>query len=310
MQYKRIIFNMPDKKKIRLHPLLIQLLLLIPFLFNNQLHAAPPPASAFETHELADKKRFAPLLAQLDTETQVRWLQANQQPFLSLFTPSLVSEQKGACIIVTDAGHHPDWPGPVKMLRHHLPLHGWATLSLALPLHHQGQAQQSRTKDFSFPAAPAPEPVSIEAQALARLESAFAELNAQGLYNIVIIAVGTGAQLSAFAIKDVPKASFAGFIAIAPRTALESLQSSLTEDLTTIAVPVLEILPAQFSRESTQTAALLARKKQHPQYTQVILRGSNKQFRNDHLLLPRIRGWLKRHATGVRATKGPIKAKY
>lgn len=301
---------MPDKKKTRLHSLLIHLLLLILSLFNNQLHADETLASAPETKELVDKKRFASLLAQLDSETQVRWLQANQQPFLSLFIPSLVSEQKGACIIVTDAGHHPDWPGPVKMLRHHLPLHGWATLSLALPLHHQGQAQQTKTKDFSFPAAAAPEPAGIEAQVLARLESAFAELNAQGLYNIVVIGIGTGAQLSAFAIKDVPKASFAGFIAIAPRAALESRQSSLSEDLTAVSAPVLEILPAQFSRENDQTAALLARKKQHPQYTQVILRGSNKQFRNDHLLLPRIRGWLKRHATGVRASKGPIKAKH
>ena len=301
---------MPDKKKTRLHSLLIHLLLLILSLFNNQLHADETLASAPETQELVDKKRFASLLAQLDSETQVRWLQANQQPFLSLFIPSLVSEQKGACIIVTDAGHHPDWPGPVKMLRHHLPLHGWATLSLALPLHHQGQAQQTKTKDFSFPAAAAPEPAGIEAQVLARLESAFAELNAQGLYNIVVIGIGTGAQLSAFAIKDVPKASFAGFIAIAPRAALESRQSSLSEDLTAVSAPVLEILPAQFSRENDQTAALLARKKQHPQYTQVILRGSNKQFRNDHLLLPRIRGWLKRHATGVRASKGPIKAKH
>ena len=301
---------MPDKKKTRLHSLLIHLLLLILSLFNNQLHADETLASAPETKELVDKKRFASLLAQLDSETQVRWLQANQQPFLSLFIPSLVNEQKGACIIVTDAGHHPDWPGPVKMLRHHLPLHGWATLSLALPLHHQGQAQQTKTKDFSFPAAAAPEPAGIEAQVLARLESAFAELNAQGLYNIVVIGIGTGAQLSAFAIKDVPKASFAGFIAIAPRAALESRQSSLSEDLTAVSAPVLEILPAQFSRENDQTAALLARKKQHPQYTQVILRGSNKQFRNDHLLLPRIRGWLKRHATGVRASKGPIKAKH
>ncbi|MBV1874242.1 MAG: alpha/beta hydrolase family protein [Gammaproteobacteria bacterium] len=299
---------MPDKKKTRLQLLLTHLLLLISFLFNNQLHAEPPPISALETQELADKKRFAPLLAQLDSETQVRWLHANHQPFLGLFTPSLVSEQKGACIIVTDAGQHPDWPGPVKMLRHHLPLHGWATLSLALPPHHQGQTQKTKTKDFSFPVAP--EPTRIEAQALARLESAFAELNDQGLYNIVIIAIGTGAQLSAFAIKNVPKASFAGFIAISPRAALESRQSSLTEDLTAISAPVLEILPAQFSKGNTQTAALLAIKKQHPQYTQVILRGSNKQFKDDHLLLPRIRGWLKRHATGVRATKGPIKAKY
>ena len=255
---------------------------------------APPipvkesPLQTIETEEL----RFGPLVEQLDKDSQVLWLSAGEENFLALYRPTSGASEQGAILIVADDGQHPDWPGPVRYLRNSLPHHGWATLSLALPYQ---LSKENKTLQEQSP----PSPLETNAQLTLRLQSAMMHIQSLGLYNIVIVALGNGAPLTAMSLRDLPSASYAGFIALAPWSLNEQTEIAIAEAYTDLPAGVLEIVPALWPDAGLIQRKGLAAKKQHANYSQVKLLGNIKDFRNSPQLLPRIRGWLKRNAEAM-----------
>lgn len=64
---------------------------------------------------------------------QINILEANEEPFLTLYQPSLTSSIQGCTIILHSDNEHPDWPDAVAPLRNSLPKHSWCTISIEVP---------------------------------------------------------------------------------------------------------------------------------------------------------------------------------
>lgn len=246
------------------------------------------PLQVIETEET----RFGALVEQLDKESQALWLNAGDESFLTLYRPASGANEQGAILIVADEGQHPDWPGPLHHLRNSLPHHGWATLSLALP-YHANSENKPQAEQNSLP------PLETSAPLTLRLQSAMTHIQSLGLYNVVVIALGDGAPLTALSLRDLPDDSYAGFIALAPWSLNAPTQSAIAEAYTDLPAGVLEIVPALWPEAGLITRKGLAEKKQHLNYSQVKLLGNIKHFKDSPQLLPRIRGWLKRNAEAM-----------
>jgi len=246
------------------------------------------PLQAIETEET----RFGPLAEQLAKDNQVLWLNAGGENFLALYRPASGASEQGAVLIVADDGQHPDWPGPLKHLRNSLPHHGWATLSLALP-HQASKENKPQQEQNPLPPLETSDPLTL------RLQSAMTHIQNLGLYNIVVIALGDSAPLTAMSLRDLPSDSYAGFIALAPWSLNEQTQTAIADAYTDLPAGVLEIVPILWPETGLLKRKGLAEKKQHSNYSQVKLLGDIKQFRDSPQLLPRIRGWLKRNAEAM-----------
>ncbi|MDE8603943.1 DUF3530 family protein [Marinomonas sp. RSW2] len=64
---------------------------------------------------------------------QIQPLEANGEPFLTLYRPSITSSTQGCIIMLHSDNEHPDWPDAIAPLRNALPAHSWCTLSIEVP---------------------------------------------------------------------------------------------------------------------------------------------------------------------------------
>jgi hypothetical protein len=64
---------------------------------------------------------------------QIQTLEANNEPFLSLYKPSITSSTQGCVVMLHSDNEHPDWPDAIAPLRNALPEHSWCTLSIEVP---------------------------------------------------------------------------------------------------------------------------------------------------------------------------------
>jgi dienelactone hydrolase len=272
---------------------------------------------------------FKDLITEVDANTQVVELGVSDQRFQALFVPAAGKKQQGAVLLLADSGQHPDWPGPIKNVRQRLPEYGWATLSFALSaapdkadsadvsgaqtppvIPDNNPVNSGVTPTDAGTTAQRPNPLLADkalqiTQTQARLQACLDYLKQQGLYNIVVLGVGDGAQISAKIITTQPTNSVAGFIALAPWSLLEQDQTEITETFTDLPIPVMELLPSQWPEPRSQARKLLAQKKQRTNYSQIKLQDSALDFNHSVQLVPRIRGWLKKHAESVEGTRQP-----
>ncbi|MEO9273675.1 DUF3530 family protein [Marinomonas sp. 5E14-1] len=86
-----------------------------------------PTPQASRISALETSLRIRHLSHQIDT------LKANEEPFLTLYQPSLTSSTQGCVIILHSDNEHPDWPDAVAPLRNALPEHSWCTISIEVP---------------------------------------------------------------------------------------------------------------------------------------------------------------------------------
>lgn len=312
--------------------------LLCSFFTQAVLALAPPsPASlkpealpgSSETTKVEPTGTLKDLITEMDTNTQVVNLDASGQRFQALFIPAAGKKQQGAVLLLADSGQHPDWPGPVKTIRQRLPEYGWATLSFALPATPE-KADPADVSDTQTPPAvsdnnpvtervtptdagtttQAPDPTPADkalqvTQTQNHLQACLDYLKQQGLYNIVVLGVGDGAQISAEILKTQPDNTVAGFIALAPWSLLEQDQTEIAETFTDLPMAVMELLPSQWPEPRSQARKLLAQKKQRANYSQIKLQDSALDFNHSVQLVPRIRGWLKTQAESVEGTRQP-----
>lgn len=301
---------------------------------SNTNTTTPTQAPPTETTSKLSKD----LISRLKPDSKIVDLANGDGSCQALFIAASGKQQYGAILLLTDQEQHPDWPGPIKTLRQHLPAHGWATLAIALP----GPSATVKPAEAAVPApapstsasptSPAPNTVAganqeqtppvlnatttpalsdqeeknrIVSQTESRLTAGLDYLKQQGYRNNVVLAVGDGAQFASLVLKKQGAGAAQGFIALAPWSLLVNDQTEIAESFTDLTLPVLELLPSQWPEPRQQERKLLAEKKQRLQYNQVKLQDSVLDLNSSQQLLPRIRGWLKQFVQQETSTAQP-----
>ena len=127
-------------------------------------------------------------------------LTADGHEFLGIYTQSETDIPLGGAIILHGRGTHPDWSQVAGPLRTALPAHGWATLSLQMPV---------LEKDASYY-----DYVPIFHEAIPRIEAGIHYLHDQGIKRIVLIAHSCGVHMSMAWLEQQGDAQIAAYIGI------------------------------------------------------------------------------------------------
>lgn len=161
------------------------------------------PASAIASDYAREAKWAEEVLPSLMTGDPV-WLEIpSGHKFLTLYTEA--SNAKAAVIVIHGMGVHPDW-GLIGPLRQNLPDHGYATLSLQMPV------LKADAKGEAYP------PTFDEAAE--RIKTAIDFMLAKGYTKIVLVSHSMGSRMAAHYLGKNPVNSLAAWVAIGAPAAL------------------------------------------------------------------------------------------
>lgn len=92
-----------------------------------------PIVTGPRTEPAPDLSRLQDLVRSNSPETEVVWLETDEDRTLALYHPQSQTQALGSVIIFPDEGTHADWPDTARALRLWLSDQGWHTLSVQLP---------------------------------------------------------------------------------------------------------------------------------------------------------------------------------
>lgn len=230
--------------------------------------------------DLAKEKRWADQIVDAIIVGEPVWLTADGTKFLSIYAENEAEQSRGAAIILHGLGVHPNWPDVVLPLRSELPQHGWATLSLQMPI----LANDAEFSEY--------EPLFKEVPG--RINAGIAYLKQQGYQNIVIIGHSLGAKM-AVSYTAQPGIPVQALVTIG----LSASDDSSTGALTMIEKTKLPMLDLYGSQDldavvgSAKARAAAARKGNNTQYRQTSVAGANHFFVGVEADLVRtVKSWL------------------
>ncbi|MDP1708602.1 MAG: DUF3530 family protein [Gammaproteobacteria bacterium] len=263
------------------HPLRYQVTLLVVTLLCTSLAHA-----TFKQRE----ERWAQQILQYLTIGKAEWLPDPTGKFLSIYTAA-EGQTKGGVIVMHDEGQHPDWPDVISPLRRGLPAHGYATLSLQMPILPRGAplTGYGRALDEAPP----------------RIRAGIKFLRNKGIKRIILIGHGMGATMASAYLaqaKDPGITAFAGLALDAPETqsTIYKLDPRLHAPtmLAKIRIPVLDLyggLDRPTIVDAAPKRAKAAAGNKH--YLQVKLDYADHFFtRLDDALVERLSGWFDQYA--------------
>lgn len=210
------------------------------------------------------------------------WLQSGDHRFLAIYTEAEGEARHGAVLLMHGSGVHPDWPEVINPLRERLPQHGWATLSLQLPV----LAAEASTEDY-FPVFP---------EALPRIDAGMRFLAEQGHDRVVVIGHSLGSKMAAAWIAQTRTTALQGFVAIGMTAGQHGGHAGTLDDLAAITIPTLDLygehdLEAVTGSVAARLAA--AQRAGNRSYSQVEVAGADHMFQGaDGPLLDAVLQWL------------------
>lgn len=242
------------------------------------------------------------------------WLQDGQEKFFAVFNPDQSGKPKGGVIILHDANSHPDKPEVIRPLRRTLPLQGWVTMTIQLPLL-TNPSEYTKHQDIINK----------------RIDSAITHMRNAGFNNLVLLGHGTGTMAATSYLANQSNGLIQAFVAISLGVLHEQDESnSIPKQLEKMTLPILDIYGSNDLDNVTSSAnerALAARissntatrtnqlasymrsglAKSNTQklqgyisYRQIRIEGASHDFSGSEMqLTKRITGWLERHAKGV-----------
>lgn len=183
---------------------------------------------------VSDKIRLAQqqqrLLSELQGPPEVVWIEVDGGKVLAFWTEDQSNKPVGAVVLLHAQGQNPRWSDTLLRLHHHLPLHGWAALSIELPelpepgiperipdptavgtepaqtdpsqpvdetnvVHQEPAAGAATAVTPTSPAAPPAQITATEARAAIqrRIAAATQYLQQKGQYNLVLLGEGASA---------------------------------------------------------------------------------------------------------------------
>jgi len=238
--------------------------------------------------DFAKEKRWADQIVDSIMTGEAVWLKDGKNKFLSLFTESTTGKTKGALIVVHGIGVHPNWPDVIQPIRTELPEHGWATLSIQMPI----LGNDKTSTDY----------IPLLKEVNSRFNAAVQFLKKKNIRNIVITAHSMGTTMANQYLTTKPNPAIRAYIAISMPNDPKSKEFNNVKKLSQIkAIPVLDIYGNQdldsvlrFTKKR-----FVAGKKANPRYKQVMIKGADHFYQSkSNQLVKIIRLWLLKNAPG------------
>jgi len=231
---------------------------------------------------LREQRIAAEVEAAIQTGKPVR-LQAGDVEFMAIYAGAESDVIRGGVIILHGQGAHPDWPDVIHPLRTELPLHGWETLSIQMPI----------------AAADAPEWVynDLVSEALPRIKAAVEYFKQGNFSTLMLVAHDLGARMGAeyLASGTAEAEEINAFVAIGMAV---QRKSPGYEALKKIKIPLLDIygsrdLDAVLKGGRDRAAA--AREGLNKGFRQVVVPGADHLFRGlQDTLVNRVQSWMRK----------------
>ena len=137
-------------------------------------------ASAFAAPDYVREKKWADeITPSIVVGDPVYLEQKNRHKFLGIYTEA--DKAKMGLVVVHAIGLHPDW-GMISTLRQRLPDHGYATLSIQMPISAVGAKMEAYAAHF---------PEAVE-----RLQLAVAYLKSKGYKRVALVSHSMGSRMS------------------------------------------------------------------------------------------------------------------
>ncbi len=175
-------------------------------------------------------------------------------------------------IVVHGTGIHPNWEQVVQPIRVALTEHGWHTLSIQMPILHNGA-------EFE-------EYVPLYPEVPPRLKAAEQFLKQNGTETLVIVAHSQGATMSSYYLSRNVN-DIQGFVAIGMSATQKNRDVNSAISLQTINIPVLDLYGSDDLPGVLETAVFRKQVSAHnAQYSQQVIQGANHFFdeMNDELI--------------------------
>lgn len=208
-------------------------------------------------------------------------LSTDNHEFLSIYMPATDNTRKHAAIILHGRGMHPDWSQVTAPLRVALPEHGWATLSLQMPV----LGKQAKYFDY----------LDIFPEALPRIQSGINYLKQNGYKRILIIAHSCGVHMAMTWLEKKGDADIDGFIGIG--MGATDYQQSMPKPFPyeKINVPLLSLYGSEdypaVHRQAAQLELLI--NDMHPLSAITVIPGADHYFEGDEeALINAVINWL------------------
>jgi len=242
-----------------------------------------PFISASDT---AKEKRWADQIIDGLIVGDAVWLEADGNKFLGIYAEHDTDQAHGAVLLLHGSGVHPNWSDVIQPLRSELPSHGWATLSVQLPI----LANDAKHAEYA--------PLIKEVPA--RLDAAIKYLNAQKYHNVVIVAHSLGSTManSYLAQKSDGVTAYAAIGMGVDMDGPKELNN--IEYLKQISLPMLDLYGSQDLEsviDSVKKRRQAARKAGNQNYRQVEVAGANHFFVGlETELVRRVKSWLSKYS--------------
>jgi len=167
-------------------------------------------------------------------------------------------------------------------LRERLPEHGWATLSLQMPVLETEAGVNEYYRIFP--------------EVLPRLDAGLRFLRERGYRTVVVAGHSLGSQMAAYWVAQSTDAELKGFIAVGLSGAERTGHGATLDYLARITIPTLDIFGEHDLRTVKKTAAARAaavRRAGNSDYLQVEVAGADHMFRgSDEPLVEAVVKWL------------------
>lgn len=228
------------------------------------------------------EKRWADQIVDALIDGNAEWLEAEGHKFLAIYTEDQTGEPKGGAIILHGIGVHPNWNEVIYPLRTELPNHGWATLSIQMPV----LPNEAEVKDY----------IPLIKEAAPRIQAAVAFLKSRNVGPIVIIAHSLGATMASATLAEQGDLGLKGYVAIGMSGSDLDPQLDTTTQLAKLKLPILDFYGSRdldTVLKAVQPRAAAMRKAGHEHYRQVEVEGADHFFVGlEDELVRRVYGWL------------------
>ena len=221
-------------------------------------------------------------------------LKSAQGDFVGIFRESSLATTQGGVLIIHDLKQNADSPRVISPLAEMLATHGWATLSLQMPVPTLDDAQSALVQlDRLFP--------DLSQQGISRIQSGIDHFLSRNIENISIAAFGAGAKYAAVMMASPQGEKLVNLVAVN----LDSAHPpEILQSLEKLQVPVLDIYGSKALKPvidtSKERSTAVINKAGNSNYRQIEIEGADHQFTGlENALISRIRAWLGKHSPGM-----------